>query len=130
MLAVPSAIDFLEGVLPGGLEAVRSHNRALVLEGREILCEALGVQPPAPDSMLSSLVTLPLPAPASDAPASGRVDPLQLALFERHRVEVPIVHWPVKGQRWVRISAQVYNDRADYERLAAGLVAEGEASRI
>ena len=26
----------------------------------------------------------------ADAPPSGRVDPLQLALFERHRVEVPI----------------------------------------
>lgn len=129
LLAVPSAIDFLEGVLPGGLPAVRAHNRALVLEGQGVLCEALGVQPPAPDSMRGSLVTLPLPASAPDAPPSGRVDPLQLALFERHRIEVPIVHWPVKGRRWVRISAQVYNDRADYERLAAGLVAEGEASR-
>ncbi len=127
LLAVPAAIDFLEGVLPGGLDAVRAHNRALVLEGRGILCEALGVRPPAPDAMIGSLVTLPLPASPSDAPPSGRVDPLQLALFERHRVEVPIVHWPAKGQRWVRISAQVYNDRGDYERLAAGLVAEGEA---
>lgn len=127
LLAVPTAIDFLEGVLPGGIQAVRAHNRALVLEGRGILCEALGVSPPAPDSMVGSLVTLPLPASPADAPPSGRVDPLQLALFERHRVEVPIMHWPAKGRRWVRISAQVYNDRSDYERLAAGLVAEGEA---
>lgn len=129
LLAVPAAIDFLEGVLPGGLDAVRAHNRALVLEGRGILCEALGVRPPAPDAMIGSLVTLPLPASHSDAPPSGRVDPLQLALFERHRVEVPIMHWPAKGRRWVRISAQVYNDREDYERLAASLVAEGEACR-
>lgn len=125
LLAVPAAIDFLEGVLPGGLDAVRAHNRGLVLEGRAILCEALGVAPTAPDEMLGSLVTLPLP----DGPSEGRVDPLQLALFERHRVEVPIMHWPEKGRRWVRISAQVYNDRADYERLAAALVAEGQASR-
>ena len=74
------------------------------------------------------MVTLPLPASSADAPPSGRVDPLQLSLFERHRVEVPIMHWPSKGRRWVRISAQVYNDRSDYERLAAALVAEGEAS--
>ena len=73
LLAVPAAIDFLEGVLPGGLDAVRAHNRALVLEGRGILCEALGVQPPAPDAMIGSLVTLPLPASPSDAPPSGRV---------------------------------------------------------
>lgn len=125
LLAVPAAIDFLEGVLPGGLDAVRAHNHDLVREGRALLCEALGVAPTAPDAMLGSLVTLPL----QDGPWTGRVDPLQLVLFDRHRVEVPIVHWPEKGRRWVRISAQVYNDRADYERLAEALVAEGEASR-
>jgi isopenicillin-N epimerase len=129
LLAVPAAIDFLEGVLPGGLDAVQAHNRAMVLDGRRILCEVLGVRPPAPDAMIGSLATLPLPASPSGAPPRGRVDPLQLALFERHRVEVPIMHWPAKGQRWVRISAQVYNDLEDYERLAAGLVAEGEARR-
>ena len=125
LLAVPAAIDFLGGVLPGGLDAVRAHNHDLVREGRALLCEALGVAPTAPDAMLGSLVTLPL----QNGPWTGRVDPLQLVLFDRHRVEVPIVHWPEKGRRWVRISAQVYNDRADYERLAEALVAEGEASR-
>ena len=128
LLAVPHAIDFLEGVIPGGLAAVRASNRALVMEGRAILCDALGVRPPAPDAMVGSLVALPLAAAPPQARSHGRVDPLQLALFEKHRVEVPIMHWPNQGQRWVRLSAQVYNDRSDYERLAAGLVAEGEAS--
>lgn len=41
------------------------------------------------------------------------------ALRDHHRIEVPIV--PYQGQLWVRISAQIYNEMADYERLAAAV---------
>ena len=48
-------------------------------------------------------------------------DPLQVALFERHRIEVPVPPWPAPPRRLIRISAQVYNRREDYEALARAL---------
>ncbi|MEM1451168.1 MAG: aminotransferase class V-fold PLP-dependent enzyme [Planctomycetota bacterium] len=120
LLAVPRALRFLDEVLPeGGIEAVRAANHTLALEGRQILADALGVEPPAPESMLGSLVTLPLPP--GDESVAGRHDPLHHVLFERHRVEVPVVHWPAPGRRWFRISAQLYNAPDDYVRLADAL---------
>jgi len=122
LLAVPRALQFLDEVLPGGMAAVRAANHALVLEGRAILCDALGVEPPAPDSMIGSLVTLPLPD--GPPPPAGRQDELHETLYERYQIEVPVLHWPVHGRRWIRISAQIYNAPEDYEKLAAALRAE------
>ena len=34
----------------------------------------------------------------------------------RHKVEVPVGCW--EGCLWVRISAQIYNEMAEYEQLA------------
>ena len=74
--------------------------------------------------MLGTLAALPLPPSGSPPPTSPLyVSPLQDALFERHRIEVPIVPWPRHPDRLVRISAFLYNDDADYERLAAALTA-------
>ena len=101
---------------------MRAANRSLALEARALLCDAIGAEPPAPDEMIGSLVTLPLPD--GPPPPTGRQDELHGVLFERYRVEVPVVHWPEKGRRWFRISAQLYNAREDYERLAEALRAE------
>lgn len=122
LLAVPAAIRFLESALPGGLPAVRRRNRALALEARELLCDALQVSPPAPDGMIGSLAAIPLPGEHGELPY-GALDPLQEALFERHCIEVPVVPFPA-GRRLVRISAQLYNERGEYERLARALLAE------
>ncbi len=123
LLAVPTAIEFLSQVIPGGgIEAVYEANHALALEGRRILTERLGLEAPAPEEMLGSIVTLPLPA--GPPTVMGRVDALAQVLFEKHRIEVPIVHWPEPGRRWFRISAMLYNAPADYEHLADALEAE------
>ena len=42
-------------------------------------------------------------------------------LFERFAIEVPVMVWPAPPRRLVRISAQLYNTPADYERLAEAL---------
>ena len=36
-------------------------------------------------------------------------------LLREERIEVPINYW--EGKLWVRISAQIYNTKADYEAL-------------
>lgn len=122
VLAVPEALRLMDGLVDGGWPAVRERNRRLALSGRDLICEALGVAPPAPDSMIGALAAVPLPpadGEASLSPLYG--DPLQEELLQRWRIEVPIVPWPAHPARLVRISAQLYNQRSDYEQLADAL---------
>jgi len=123
-LAVPTALDFMAGLLPGGWEAVMAANRSLALGGRSLLCEALRVPVPAPEEMIGSLAAVPLPpADRSDQPPASSLygDPLQEVLLERWKVEVPIVPWPGWPSRLVRVSAQVYNRPEQYSTLASAL---------
>src|SRR5438094_3898538 len=121
-LSVPEAIRFLNGLLPGGWPELMARNRALALEARRILCDALDAMPPAPEEMVGALAAVPLPDGA-DAPLRSPlyVDPLQDVLLERYGIEVPIVPWPAPPKRLVRVSCQAYNAREDYERLARAL---------
>ncbi len=119
-LSVPAAIGCLGGLVPGGWPGLMRANRALALRARDLLCRALEVPPPCPDSMIGTLAAVPLP----DRPAGrgGRLplglDPLQEALEERARIEVPILAWPAPPRRLLRVSAQVYNRETQYARLA------------
>ena len=124
ILCIPASIDALSALLPGGLPEVMRRNRALALEARRILCDALKVPAPCPESMIGSLAAVPLPdgKPAPPSPLYG--DPLQDVLLERHAIEVPVVPWPAPPKRLIRISAQLYNTREQYEYLAGALLAE------
>jgi isopenicillin-N epimerase len=121
-LAVPEALRFMGTLLPGGWDALRRHNRALVLAGRDLLCRALAIAPPCPDEMIGSLASLPLPDGDGAPPTSALyADPLQDRLLAEARIEVPVIPWPQPPRRLLRISAQAYNVPADYRRLAEAL---------
>jgi isopenicillin-N epimerase len=49
------------------------------------------------------------------------LDPLQEELLGRFQIEVPVIPWPRPPGRVLRISAQVYNSREQYEALARAL---------
>jgi isopenicillin-N epimerase len=130
-LALPTAIQFMGSLLPGGWPELMATNRGLALAARDLLCEAFAVDPAAPDDMLGSMVTVPLPrpGPASSLPEDASIGE---ALFETFHIEVPIIEMPalVGGageagdavpQRFVRISAQRYNTLDQYARLADAL---------
>ncbi|MBX3246293.1 MAG: aminotransferase class V-fold PLP-dependent enzyme [Myxococcales bacterium] len=120
VLAIPAALAFVDRWF-GGWPRLRESNRALALAARDRLAEVLGVAPPAPDSMIGSLVALPLP-PGGGRPTSHLyTDPLQTELREAHRIEVPIVPWPAPPARLVRVSAMPYVTLEDIERLAHAL---------
>jgi isopenicillin-N epimerase len=127
-LVAPVAIAFIESLFAGGWAEARAHNRALALQARELLSTLLQVAPIAPDSMIGSLASVPLPDLAVH---EGEPDPLQRALFERHRIEVPIFPWPASPKRLLRIAAAVYNTAADYQVLHRALASElnGSAGR-
>ena len=122
VLALPAVLRFVRELLPGGWGELRAKNRALALEGRAILLAALGSEAPAPESMIGALASVPLPDPApGERPGTDGLDPLQVRLWEEHRIEVPLHAWPGPGKRLIRISAQLYNEPDDYRRLAAAL---------
>jgi len=130
---VPEAIRFMGSLLEGGWPELRRRNRQLALQARDELCRALGIERPCPDEMIGSMAALPLPPGASDPPASALyTDPLQSALLERWRIEVPVIPWPAPPDRLVRISAQLYNSVEQYRRLGralADLLAEVQLER-
>jgi isopenicillin-N epimerase len=123
-LCVPDCIAYLGGLLPGGWPALMETNRALALKARAILCEALGVPPPAPASMIGAMASVPLPAAAPGSPAR-RLDRDELANWTRERGVESWFHWwpPAGGGKLVRVSAQLYNTESQFVRLA-GLLAE------
>ena len=97
-------------------------NHALALEARAILCDALEIEPPAPADMLGAMAAVPLPP--------GLPEDLELRLVGDHRIEVPVTSWPVDAAleageapraRLLRVSAQAYNHRGQYERLGSVL---------
>lgn len=119
-LTVPRALEYLGGLLPGGWPTLMARNHALALEGRRLLCAAAGTEPPCPDDMVGSLAAVRLPDGTAEV-GWRRPDPLQARLFDDWRIEVPVMSWPAAPRRLVRISAQLYNRREHYERLAEAL---------
>lgn len=130
-LGVPEAIRFIGSLLPGGWPVVMAHNRALALAARTILCEALQIKEPCPPEFIGALAAVPLPDAATDALPRLPFNefPLQDALRDKHRIEVPIIPWPGPRGRLLRISAQLYNSLPQYELLAKALVSELEQER-
>jgi isopenicillin-N epimerase len=121
-LCIPVALDCIGALCPGGWTEVRTRNRELALSAGSLLCAALGLAVPAPDAMVGSLASVPLDRPALRREPGGQVE-LYHALFARG-FEVLVQPWPDDSQLVVRVSAQLYNERAEYERLAQALVSE------
>jgi isopenicillin-N epimerase len=130
-LTVPAAIACVGGMLPGGWPAVMARNHALAVEARRLLCAAAGTPPACPDTMLGSLASVILPDGATTDVVWSRPDPLQARLFDQWRIEVPVMSWPAPPRRLIRVSAQLYNTREQFARLAEALgkelAAEGRA---
>ena len=94
---------------------VRERSRRLAHEARRELCDLLGTEPLAPDSMVAQMAAVRLPRPAPDL--SGR-------LFARHRIEIP-VGGPEKSL--MRLYVAAYTTRDEIDRLLAALVRELDA---
>ena len=123
-LATPAAIEFLSGVLDGGLNAVMKHNHELALAGRDLVLDALSIEKPAPDEMLGPMASIPLPdSQSTKALGPFDLDPLKVALWNEHKIEIPVMPWPNHPHRLLRLSAQIYNTIDDYRRLADALPA-------
>lgn len=122
-LAVADAIHFLKQPLSDGsnvssLDAFRSHARELLAQARERIVTVTGLEPLASQpEQCASMLSFPLPIKNDVDPQKRH--PLQDALWDRYRIEIPIVHW--QGQRSVRVSAHLYNSTDEIEHLSHAL---------
>ncbi len=121
-LSIPAAITCLGTLLPGGWPEVMSRNHALALDARVILCTALGVPAPAPGSMIGSMASVPLPVPAPGSSAARLSHEGLMDWFRARGVETWLYPWPCAGGKLIRVSAQLYNTREQYQNLAADLL--------
>jgi isopenicillin-N epimerase len=122
-LAVPAAIRFLEGLLPGGLAELRADNHRAALAARDTICAAVGAKATCPDAMMGSMAAVLLPGPGTPLTGAVRIAPLQEALFTRFGIEIPVFHWPQLGQSILRVSTPIYIDSAEIDVLVAALKA-------
>jgi isopenicillin-N epimerase len=121
-ICVGRALEVVGGLVPGGWPEIMERNRTLARRARGLLCEALEVAPPCPESMLGALAAVSLPdGSAQGGPSPLQTDPLQDWLLFERGIEVPVYPWPASPRRWIRVSPHLHNSEAQYVFLAAAL---------
>lgn len=124
--AVADAIDVVPGL--GGYRdwlTLMAANRAMAVEAGRLLAGELGEMPAVPAEMCGPMVLVRLServasrvvgGPAAIA-AGYEKDPAHVAAVARFGVQVPVYRCP-DGQRYIRVSSQVYNTPEQVAYLA------------
>jgi isopenicillin-N epimerase len=115
-LAAPEAIAFFRSL---GVEAVRAYNHGLAWEAARHLSRRWGTKLGMEEEMVGTMATVQLPDRMGSTPEDAAR--LRDALLFEDRIEIQLHAW--RDRLWVRVSAQVYNDARDIERLAAAVEA-------
>jgi isopenicillin-N epimerase len=112
-LAIPAAFDFMDRL---GESAVREHNHQLIRNAIALLADMWKFRVSTPDTMTAAMTLVPAPEgllyPATEE-GRGR---LEADLKDKRNIVLnpAFAH---EGRIWLRITAQIYNDLADYEKL-------------
>jgi isopenicillin-N epimerase len=107
-----------------GFAAARAYNHDLLWRGVALIGgrragRATSGDPAAaaPEAMSGSMTALPLPEAFGRGAEDARR--LRASLLFEHSIEVQVSAW--HDRLWMRLSAQVYNEMGDFERLAGAL---------
>jgi len=114
-LAAPAGIALLQ---EWGFDAVLGYIHGLAWEAADLLTTRWQTTLETPREMVGAMVTVPLPERAGTTDDEAKR--LRLSLLVDDRIEVQLHAW--RGRLWTRVSAQVYNDRSDIERLAEAVL--------
>jgi isopenicillin-N epimerase len=109
-LSVPDAIEFQAA---NQWDRVRAECHQLARETASRVAALTDLPPLTADSpnWFTQIVTMPMPA--------GDDASLKLRLYDEFKIEIPVTLW--RDRRFVRISVQGYNTRADTDRLVGAL---------
>ena len=109
-LAAPAGIAFMREL---GVKKVQDYNHDLACNAGRELAAHWKSRVVCPEEMIGPMIAVPLP----ESLGSTRDDAIRLrdALLFQYNIEVHVSSW--KGRLRVRVSAQIYNEMADIERL-------------
>ncbi len=113
MLTAPEGIAFMRDVL--GVDAMRAWNHGLAWRMAHRLAARWGQPFTTPEAMVGCMASVALPERIAALGASA-APALKAWLFDERRIEAQVL--AIRGRPHVRLAAQVYNDEADFERLA------------
>ncbi|HEX6975561.1 MAG TPA: aminotransferase class V-fold PLP-dependent enzyme [Vicinamibacterales bacterium] len=114
-LAAPAAIAYMKEL---GVEAVQRYNHALAWDGGRHLAKRWKTEFVAPESMIGTLATVELPKAAGSTAEEAAALRDRLLFEDKIELQMHAAH----GRVHARISAQVYNDMDDVERLAEAVL--------
>jgi isopenicillin-N epimerase len=117
-LAAPEGVRALQ---EWDVDAIRTHNHALAWNGAHEIAEAVGTRFEVEEAMVGCMATLPLPA--RFGATMDDAYRLRDALLFEDRIEAPVLSY--QERLWLRICAQLYNEEADYAKLAGALARRG-----
>jgi isopenicillin-N epimerase len=109
-LALPAALDYLDGL---GQEAVYAHNADLAETAGALLATAWGTERAAGPRFRAAMASIRLPGLGGDRETVLRV---AKRLRQEHGIIAGVMS--LDSGLWIRVSAQIYNEIGDYERLA------------
>ena len=115
-LSVPEAIDAVGGMMEGGWPAVRERNRAVALEMRRRMVDALGLTPTGPEAMIGSMAAFLAP---QQWVAGGSGDPARDLIVRLLAEGITIGASPWRGSSGVslRVSAHLHTEADDVDAL-------------
>jgi len=114
-LSAPVAIEWLREL---GVARVHAYNHELASYAARKLSADWGTTPPVTDSLLGAMACVQLPAAFGSTPEDATR--LRDRLLFEDQIELHVQAFG--GAIWVRVSAQIYNDVADIERLSRAIL--------
>ncbi|KAJ2914320.1 hypothetical protein MD484_g6096, partial [Candolleomyces efflorescens] len=115
-ISVLEATKFREWL--GGEHKINEYCHDLALKGGRRLAEILGTQVLDPDGSLTlNMVNVEIPFPSTLKKSLKLYDTLNSKLIEEHHTYSAWFFY--NGKWWTRVSAQIFNDLDDFEKLGA-----------
>lgn len=114
---VPEALKFFSEI--GGMEKIHQYTKALLDNVTSMISDKLGTpKPEIPKSMEAPYMRLVLLPEYEGYPAGTHegAERLILDLMRKHRINTAVC--PAQDQLYLRLSATVYNQLSDYEKIA------------
>jgi isopenicillin-N epimerase len=117
-LAVPAAIEFQK---KHNWDKVRQECQRLAIETRLLVNSLTGYDPICPDPVIAEGASHRWFCQmfAVELPTHLNPELFKLQLYEKYRIEAPVICW--NDRRFIRVSIQGYNSRSDVDALIEAL---------